>query len=55
MTQIENIACVAAFLVYLEKEQGPNAMWGSRTVSEAIEAFANLCHMKPDSLRELCE
>ncbi len=53
MTQLDNIACVAAFLVFLEHEKGPKEMWGGRTVNEAINAFSKLCDVKPERLREL--
>ena len=49
---LEAIACVAAFLVNCE-DNFPGTMYGSWTVTEALEAMAHLVGCSTDQLRQI--
>ncbi len=53
MTKLDDITCVAAFLVFLEHEKTSKEMWGGRTVDEAICSFSRLVGLPAEKLREL--
>lgn len=49
---IEAMACVAAFLVYCERDH-PGMMYGSHTVEEAIVALAHTIGCTPKQIRQI--
>lgn len=48
---IEDVTCLAAFLIYLESDD-PKAVWGGRKVRHAVNALANIMQVDPAMLRE---
>lgn len=50
--RIDDIASIGAFLVWAEKAK---AMYGARTATECVEAFARLLNIPADKVRRLGE